>query len=89
MNVIGLLFLFLVAGAAIFGLYFVASSPSSGNITDTYGNVLTNSSNATKEVVQSTATTGLSLGGIVLLFIGFLIVLVIIIALVAVAMGKV
>ena len=84
MNVIGLLFLLVIAVAALGGLYMIASSPSSQPVTDTYGATITNSTNHTMSTVQNMTTTGLGVGGGVILFVGFIILLVILVALAAI-----
>lgn len=88
MNVIGLLFLFLIAVAAVFGLYAVANSQTDVVINDTYGNTLSTASNATQDVIQNTTATGLTVASGLVLFIAFIIMLVVLIALVAVATRK-
>jgi hypothetical protein len=81
MNVGMLLFLFLVAVAAIGGLYVIGASSTGASVVDTYGNTTDAATNATQGIVQNVTETGLTVGGGVVLFIGFIVVLVVLIAL--------
>jgi len=84
-NIGMLLFLFLVGIAAVGGLYVVASSSTGSPVIDTYGNTTDAATNATQGIVQNVTQTGLTVGGGVILFIGFILVLVVLIALFMVA----
>lgn len=89
MSVIGVLFLFLIAIAAVGGLYVIgASTTNAGTITDTYGSTLDAASNTSQSVIQNTTATGLTVASGVILFIGFIVLLIVVIALVAVATKK-
>lgn len=84
MNVGMLLLLFVVAIGAVFGLYMIGNS-ADASVIDTYGNTTGALTNGTQDAVQNMTSTGLTVAGGAVLFIGFIIMLVVLIALYMVA----
>jgi hypothetical protein len=80
MNIIGVLFLFAVAAAALFGLAYVGAHTATSPVSDTYGNFTSESANQSQAVVGNLSATGQQVGGGVIILIGVVIAAVIFIA---------
>jgi hypothetical protein len=83
-----LLLLFLVIIGALMGLYFIGAQ-NSAPIIDTYGNSTSTATNLTQSTIQNVTSTGLTVGGGIVILVALIIGTVILLALAALAMKKI
>ena len=80
MNVLGLLLLFVIAIAAVMGLFYIGSHVATSPAVDTYGNATSTTVNASQSLMGNVSATGMQVGGGVIILIGVVIAAVIFIA---------